>query len=110
MKYLLFVVLVGLGACTGSSEGVTAAGETAADETRDVNALLADAVAADQRAAESLHAWTKTSRLIEKSRRLLAEGQDEAALETARRALFIAEASVAQAEREKTAWQARVPK
>ncbi len=90
LKFLLFVVLIGLGACTGNSEEVTAAGETAAgesaagdsaaDETRDVNALLADAVAADQRAAESLHAWTKTSRLIEKSRRLLAEGQDEAAL------------------------------
>lgn len=61
------------------------------------------------KAKEKQHAWTITARMMEAAEKALASGDEKAAVNAATRALFTAEASLAQAESQAIAWQARVP-
>jgi hypothetical protein len=76
---------------------------------RSVLAIIDEARAAHQTAIEQDHAWTRTSQLLASARDKLAMGDESAARADAQRALFTADASVAQANREKNAWKGRVP-
>lgn len=61
------------------------------------------------KAKEKQHAWSITTRMMEAAEKALASGDEKAAVNAATRALFTAEASLAQAESQAIAWQARVP-
>jgi len=61
------------------------------------------------KAKEKQHAWSITTRMMEDAEKALSSGDEKAALNAATRALFTAEASLAQAESQAIAWQARVP-
>jgi hypothetical protein len=71
--------------------------------------IIDEAQTAHQTAIDQDHAWTKTSQFIRSAKDKLARGNEIAARTDAQRALFTANASVAQANREKDAWKGRVP-
>ena len=72
--------------------------------------IIAEAQAAHQTAIDQQHAWSKTSQLLASAKDKLHRGDESAARVDAQRALFTANASVAQADREKHAWIRRVPR
>jgi hypothetical protein len=80
-----------------------------ADKPVSVLDIISEAQAAHLTAIEYDHAWTKTSQLLASAKNKLAMGDESAARADAQRALFTANASVAQANREKNAWKGRVP-
>ena len=55
------------------------------------------------------HAWMKTQQLMDEAEDLLASGDESNAVIVARRALFVAKASVGQAIKEGQSWQSQVP-
>jgi hypothetical protein len=55
------------------------------------------------------HAWIKTQQLMDEAENLLASGDEANAVIVARRALFVAKASLSQAIKEGQSWQSRVP-
>lgn len=75
-----------------------------------VDELLAQAIAANEKAQSQGHEWTVTAKAIKAAQSALADGNDELALQLAEKAKFIAEASAFQASSEVDNWQARVPK
>lgn len=79
------------------------------DKQMSVLDIIDEAQAAHQTAIDQEHAWTKTSQLLTSAKDKLASGDESAARVDAQRALFTANASVAQANREKDAWKGRVP-
>ncbi len=76
----------------------------------DVADIISRAQASHEKSVAMSHGWTRTQPLINKASDALTSGETDAAQEMAERALGMADAAVAQAEIEKTAWQARVPK
>ena len=79
------------------------------DKRRSVPDIIDEAQTAHQTAIDQDHAWTKTSQFLASAKGKLARGDESAARADAQRALFTANASVAQANREKNAWKGRVP-
>jgi hypothetical protein len=79
------------------------------DKRKSVLDIIDAAQTAHQMAIDQDHAWTKTSQFIASAKDKLARGDESAARADAQRALFIANASVAQADRENNAWIGRVP-
>jgi hypothetical protein len=79
------------------------------DKPMSVLDIIDEAQIAHQTAIDQDHAWTKTSQFIRSAKDKLARGNEIAARTDAQRALFTANASVAQANREKDAWKGRVP-
>ncbi|MBT4522248.1 MAG: hypothetical protein HOC23_19795, partial [Halieaceae bacterium] len=61
------------------------------------------------KATELGHAWSVTPTLIDAAEAELAARRPDAALVAAQRALVTANAAIAQAKSEQSAWQARVP-
>ena len=74
-----------------------------------VRDIIDEAQAAHQTAIDQEHAWIKTSQFLVSAKDKLASSDENAAMVDAQRALLIANASVAQANREKNAWKGRVP-
>lgn len=86
----------------GEPESVDAVSEATA-------AMVIDqARAAYKLARQKQHAWTLTADLIESASVALANNDETQALVAAKRALFTANASLAQAEKEQLAWRSRV--
>ena len=71
--------------------------------------IIDEAQVAHQTAFDQDHAWTITAQLLASAKDKLARGDENAAMVDAQRALFTANASVAQANKEKNAWKGRVP-
>ena len=94
-------------ACTQPNTG--SVDKPVSDKPVSVLEIIDEAQAAHQMAIDQDHAWTKTSQLLGSAKDKLASGDESAARVDARRALFTANASVAQANREKNAWKGRVP-
>ena len=108
------VVLVGLSACSESTEQPGAADAAPATVEQPVPQIATSDIIAQAQAAlaESTvlsHAWSVTQPLIDEAQSALQAGEDERARELAERALATAEASVEQAKAELTSWQSRVP-
>lgn len=61
-------------------------------------------------ASETGYQWLTTTRALKAAKKALADGQSDEAIKQAEFALDLVEATKLQAEIEKTAWQARVPK
>ena len=80
-----------------------------ASNVESVQAVIEQAEAAYAMAKEKQHAWTVTTRLLEAARKAQASGDESAAMVAANRALFTAEASIAQADSEEADWHSRVP-
>ncbi len=73
--------------------------------------LVAEAENAYQTvASETGYQWLTTTRALKAARQALADGQSDEAIKQAQFALDLVEATKLQAEIEKKAWQARVPK
>jgi len=70
--------------------------------------VIDQARAAYELARQKQHAWTLTADLIESASVALASNDEAQALVDAKRALFTANASLAQAEKEQHAWRSRV--
>ena len=70
--------------------------------------VIDQARAAYELARQKQHAWTLTADLIESASVALASNDETQALVDAKRALFTANASLAQAEKEQHAWRSRV--
>jgi hypothetical protein len=98
---LLALSLVVLVACTKS--------EVPADPADLARAALAEAEARYQTSREAGHAWRAPKALIDDARAALEAGDYETAASHADRATAMAEASLAQAEAESTAWRDRFP-
>jgi len=101
---------------TGCGESETLKRETTAtargnDNSHDQGAasVLAEAEMIYAKAKEKQHSWTITAKMIDATKKALAEGDENAAMIAAKRALFTAEASLTQAQSQEVAWQARVP-
>jgi outer membrane lipoprotein-sorting protein len=73
------------------------------------SSVLAKAEQIYSKAKEQQHSWTTTAKMIDAARKALETGDENAAMVAAKRALFTAEASLAQAQSQEDAWQARVP-
>lgn len=108
MKIILTMMLVILAGCA-QPEPVQSTSAQANGGRAEVEQIIAQANETYQLAKEKQHAWTVTGRLLTSARAELQQGEVEAAKMTAQRALFTAEASVAQAKTQAEAWQARVP-
>ena len=80
-----------------------------ADKPVSVQDIISEAQATHQMAMDEDHAWIKTSQLLESAKSKLTSGDESAAMVDAQRALFTANASLAQVAREKKAWKGRVP-
>ncbi|MCH7743894.1 MAG: hypothetical protein IIB71_14660 [Proteobacteria bacterium] len=103
--------------CTQPDQDTTATGgvnETLTSATgiavEDIQPILDRARAAYKAAKEKDHAWIVTARLLVSANEALIAGDTETAMVDAKRALFTAQASVAQAEKEGNDWQTRVPR
>lgn len=69
--------------------------------------------AADKKRAEAAaidYEWINTGKLLKKAKQAQAEGKTEKAMKLVAQALEQANDAIAQAERESSQWQARVPK
>lgn len=104
-------------ACTQPDHDTTATGsvnETLTSATgtavEDIQPILDRARAAYKAAKEKDHAWIVTARLLVSANEALIAGDAETAMVDAKRALFTAQASIAQAEKEGNDWQTRVPR
>ena len=71
--------------------------------------VIEQARAAYVLAQQKQHAWTMTGELIEAADKALAQNDEGQALVAAKRALFTANASLVQADKEQQAWRSRVP-
>jgi len=80
------------------------------EPTVDVADIISQAQASHDKSVAMAHGWTRTQPLIDKASDALTSGEADNAREMAARALVMADAAIAQAELEKTAWTARVPK
>ena len=92
-------------------ESVDAVPEASAAVVPEASAavVIDQARAAYELARQKQHAWTLTGDLIESASVALAKNDETQALVDAKRALFTANASLAQAEKEQQAWRSRVP-
>ena len=106
---LIGILTLLLVACAEPDSGSGSGDKTVSDKPMSVLDIIDEAQAAHETAIEQDHAWTKTSQLLASAKDKLASGDESAAMEDAQRALFTANASVAQANREKNAWKGRVP-
>lgn len=106
-------------ACTQPDQDTTATAAGSVNETltsatgiavEDIQPILDRARAAYKAAKEKDHAWIVTARLLVSANEALIAGDAETAMVDAKRALFTAQASIAQAEKEGNDWQTRVPR
>ena len=90
---------------------VSVSGHAASVSALDVSAVIELAATTQQGAREAGHSWTITDDYLAAARSQLAQNEREAALASARRALFTANRAIEQAgnEARTSAWQARVP-
>ena len=106
-----FIILAG---CSDPSKDLASAevdeSSSVALEVVEIQILLSNADSVYETAKEKEHAWIITSRLLASARENLLVGDEEAAMADAKRALFTAEASVLQANKPDSDWQARVPR
>ena len=91
----------------GTAETVTAATAAAGE---DIKGVLMRAESAYRVAKEKDHAWIVTDRLLASANAALTAGNEERAMVDAKRALFTAQASIAQANKEGNDWRSRVPR
>ena len=87
----------------------TAVEKGAPDKPVSVLDIIDEAQVVHQTAFDQDHAWTITAQLLASAKDKLASSDENAAMVDAQRALFTANASVAQANKEKNAWKGRVP-
>lgn len=108
---VLGILSLALVACTQPDTGSadTAVDKGAPDKPVSVLDIIDEAQGAHQTAFDQDHAWTITAQLLASAKDKLASGDENAAMVDAQRALFTANASVAQANKEKNAWKGRVP-
>ena len=114
---LLCTALAGISACSGSDETVQAAQQTQPDSSTPVQQQDALSTAELVEHARKLYersvslgfAWVATRQQVDAAAAALSAGDDTAARTAAQEAIALAEASIAQAEREALAWQARMP-
>ena len=121
MKHLKLIVSTGLlllvlgcaepgrNAEVGTSDSVDESVDVQ-DASNDVRSILGQAESAYAAAEAKNHAWVITGRLLTSASEALEAGNEAAAMVEAKRALFTAQASVTQANKEETAWRGRVPK
>jgi len=102
-KLICVVGALMLASACGEPESVDAVPEATAA------VVIDQARAAYELARQKQHAWTLTGDLIESASVALAKNDETQALVDAKRALFTANASLAQAEKEQQAWRSRVP-
>jgi hypothetical protein len=98
---LLALSLIAFAACTKS--------QVPADPAEQARAAVAQAEALYGSSWEAGHAWRAPKALIDDARAALEAGDYETAASNADRATAMAEASLAQAEAESTAWRNRFP-
>jgi len=104
MILLLLTSTFVVSGCSESQEsGVAAQGNA-------VQSLIDQAIAADQLAQQRQHAWIITDELLQDAITAQAANDEVAAKAAAERALFTANAALAQADKEQLAWRARVPR
>jgi uncharacterized protein (UPF0332 family) len=75
----------------------------------EVQALIEQARRSLEQARKAGHAWTITETYLADAEKNLADGEVEAAMAAAQRALLTSNKAVEQAGAERSAWQARVP-
>ena len=78
-------------------------------DTKSLEEIMAEAQSVYEQAKAREHSWIVTAKHLAGARKHLAEGDRDAALVQARRALLTAKASLEQADIESKAWKARVP-
>ena len=100
---LLTLTFVVSGCSEPQESGVAAQGN-------EVQSLIDQAIAADQLAHQRQHAWIITDELLQDAITAQAANDEVAAKAAAERALFTANAALAQADKEQLAWRARVPR
>ncbi len=98
---ILALSLIVLAACTKS--------EVRADPAEQASTAVAAAEARYQASRDAGHAWRKPAALIDEARIALEAGDYQTAVSIAERATAMADASLAQAEAERTAWHDRFP-
>jgi hypothetical protein len=98
-------LMLSVAACAEPEVGT----QEAADPAAKARAAVAQAEARYAASAEAGHAWRQPKALIEDARQALEAGDFETALNNADRAIAMADASLAQAEAEKSAWRHRLP-
>ena len=104
MILLLLTLTFVVSGCSESQEsGVAAQGN-------EVQSLIDQAIAADQLAQQRQHAWIITDELLQDAITAQAANDEVAAKAAAERALFTANAALAQADKEQLAWRSRVPR
>ncbi len=97
----LALSLILLAACTKS--------ELPADPAEQASAAVTAAEARYQASRDAGHAWRQPAALIGDARAALDAGDYQTAVSIAERATAMADASLAQAEAESTAWRTRFP-
>lgn len=79
-------------------------------QQQDVQSILDAARAANDLAHQRQHAWTITGKLLADATAALNANDEGTALVAAQRALFTANAAIAQADQEQKVWRDRVPR
>jgi hypothetical protein len=102
VKLICVVGALMLTSACGEPESVDAVPEATAA------VVIDQARVAYELARQKQHAWTLTADLIDSAGVALANNDEVQALVDAKRALFTANASLAQAEKEQHAWRSRV--
>jgi hypothetical protein len=105
-RLICVVVALMLTSACGRSESEPESVDALPEATAAV--VIDQARAAYELARQKQHAWTLTADLIESASIALANNDEAQALVDAKRALFTANASLAQAEKEQHAWRSRV--
>jgi hypothetical protein len=105
-RLICVVVALMLTSACGRSESEPESVDALPEATAAV--VIDQARAAYELARQKQHAWTLTAGLIESASIALANNDETQALVDAKRALFTANASLAQAEKEQHAWRSRV--
>jgi uncharacterized protein (DUF305 family) len=114
---LLCTALAGISACSGSDETDQSAQQAQPQTTAPIqqeapsstDELVEHARALYERSVSLGFAWVATRQQVDAAAAALSAGDDRAARTAAQEAIALAEASIAQAEREALAWQDRMP-
>ena len=111
VRFLVMNKRFSLCACGLLLTGLSCFGWVSASEPNavTVESLITQAETLYAEAQEREHAWLATRHSIVEARAALSAGQLDTAMSAAERALYAAQASLNQADRERSAWPERVP-
>ena len=98
-----------LGACSETPMADVEQKEVVTNDTASIQVIIDEAQAKFAQAQQQQHAWSSTADLLRSATAALANGDLENARKDSHRALLTANASLAQAKKQQSAWRNNIP-